>query len=184
MTYSIDIINLSIYHYNVGLKKIQICKLLNITNKTFYNWYDRYNNYYINNIQLTTTGYNEIKNNQEHKSTKKTKYSNLIVDYVNNNIGCSLYDINENINNATNDFIKTQLDAIEQFKNGNISKIDAQLKIEHYWAGALRRAVIDGDIENGSLMAGQSVGFVVSEQPSAEIIRELIDQANGILNAN
>jgi hypothetical protein len=33
MTYSIDIINLSIYHYNINLKKIQICKLLNITNK-------------------------------------------------------------------------------------------------------------------------------------------------------
>jgi hypothetical protein len=33
MTYSIDIINLSIYHYNLGLKKIQICKSLNITNK-------------------------------------------------------------------------------------------------------------------------------------------------------
>ena len=33
MTYSIDIINLSIYYYNLNLKKIKICKLLNITNK-------------------------------------------------------------------------------------------------------------------------------------------------------
>jgi transposase len=97
MTYSIDIINLSIYHYNLGLKKIQICKSLNITNKTFYIWYNKYNYYYINNIQLTYTNYNEIKNQQVHKSTKKSKYSSLIVDYVNNNIGCSLYDINKDI---------------------------------------------------------------------------------------
>jgi enoyl-[acyl-carrier protein] reductase II len=85
-------------------------------------------------------------------------------------------------NNATGDFIKTQLEAISEFKNGNLSKIDAQLKIEHYWAGALRRAVIDGDIENGSIMAGQSVGFVESEQPAAVIIKELIQQAEGVLN--
>jgi hypothetical protein len=70
MTYSINIINLSIYHYNLGLKKIQIYKLLNITNKTKY----KYNYYYINNIQLTTDNYNEIKNYQKHKSIKKDKY--------------------------------------------------------------------------------------------------------------
>ena len=44
---------------------------------------------------------------------------------------------------------------------------EAQLQIEHYWAGALRRAVIDGDIENGSLMAGQSVGMLKQEEPVA-----------------
>ena len=70
MTYSIDIINLSIYHYNLDLKKIQICKLLNITNKTFYNWYNKYNYYYINNIQLTSYNYNEIKiiKNEQNKN--------------------------------------------------------------------------------------------------------------------
>jgi enoyl-[acyl-carrier protein] reductase II len=51
------------------------------------------------------------------------------------------------------------------------------LEIEHFWAGALRRAVIDGDVEGGSLMAGQSVGFVTREQTTAEILGELIDQA-------
>ena len=43
-------------------------------------------------------------------------------------------------------------------------KRTAQLEIEHFWAGALRRAVIDGDVESGSLMAGQSVGMVTREQ--------------------
>jgi enoyl-[acyl-carrier protein] reductase II len=51
------------------------------------------------------------------------------------------------------------------------------LQIEHYWAGALRRAVIDGDIEGGSLMAGQSVGMVTKEEPVSEIIAQLMDEA-------
>ena len=50
--------------------------------------------------------------------------------------------------------------------------MEAQLQIEHYWAGALRRAVIDGDVEHGSLMAGQSVGMVTKEEPVAEIIAQ------------
>ena len=54
---------------------------------------------------------------------------------------------------------------------------EAQLQIEHYWAGALRRAVIDGDIENGSLMAGQSVGMLKQEEPVAAIIEKLMAQS-------
>jgi len=57
------------------------------------------------------------------------------------------------------------------------------LEIEHFWAGALRRGVIDGDVEGGSLMAGQSVGFVTREQSTAEILGELIDQALAVLAA-
>ena len=60
----------------------------------------------------------------------------------------------------------------------------AQLEIEHYWAGALRRAVIDGDVENGSLMAGQSVGMVTKEEPVADIIGELMVQAEAALAAH
>lgn len=58
---------------------------------------------------------------------------------------------------------------------------DAQLQIERYWAGALRRAVIDGDIENGSLMAGQSVGMVKAEEPVAQIIAMLMEQSEAAL---
>ena len=66
---------------------------------------------------------------------------------------------------------------IRRFLSGEVTKDAAQLEIEHFWAGALRRAVIDGDVENGSMMAGQSVGMVTAEQPVAAIIKELIDQA-------
>ena len=64
-----------------------------------------------------------------------------------------------------------------------MTKDSAQLAIEHFWAGALRRAVIDGDIDNGSVMAGQSVGMVTAEQPTAEIIQELVGQAVAALAA-
>jgi enoyl-[acyl-carrier protein] reductase II len=60
---------------------------------------------------------------------------------------------------------------------GSVEMAEAQLQIEHYWAGALRRAVIDGDIESGSVMAGQSVGMVKKEEPVADILRTLIDEA-------
>ena len=58
----------------------------------------------------------------------------------------------------------------------------AQLEIEHFWAGALRRAVIDGDIEGGSLMAGQSVSLVKEEEPVAEIIAKLMTESEAALN--
>jgi len=59
----------------------------------------------------------------------------------------------------------------------------AQLEIEHFWAGALRRAVIDGDVEHGSLMAGQSVGMVTREQTTKEILDELVGQALAALES-
>ena len=60
---------------------------------------------------------------------------------------------------------------------GSIEMAEAQLQIEHYWAGALRRAVIDGDVDQGSLMAGQSVGMVSREESVAAIINVLMSEA-------
>ena len=76
-----------------------------------------------------------------------------------------------------------QREIINRFDAGEVDQKAAQLEIEHFWAGALRRAVIDGDVENGSLMAGQSVGLVKSEQPVDEIIGELVAQAEAALDA-
>jgi enoyl-[acyl-carrier protein] reductase II len=86
-------------------------------------------------------------------------------------------------NPATEQFIAVQRQVIDRFAGGELSHKAAQLEIEHFWAGALRRAVIDGDTETGSLMAGQSVGFVTREQSTAEIIEELVGQALAILTA-
>jgi enoyl-[acyl-carrier protein] reductase II len=84
-------------------------------------------------------------------------------------------------NPATARFIDVQRRVIERCVRGELSQKDAQLEIEHFWAGALRRAVIDGDVEGGSLMAGQSVGFVTREQSTAEILAELVSQALAVL---
>ncbi len=81
------------------------------------------------------------------------------------------------MNKATDLFLERQRDVIAKFDSGALSQKEAQLEIEHFWAGALRRAVVDGDVEHGSLMAGQSVGMVTREQSTAEIIAELVDQA-------
>lgn len=80
-------------------------------------------------------------------------------------------------NNGTRHFIEFQREMIERVDRGEEKLKEAQLKVEHYWAGALRKAVIEGNIEEGSLMAGQSVGFVEQEQPAHEIIDELLGQA-------
>ncbi len=80
-------------------------------------------------------------------------------------------------NAGTKKFLEHQGVTLKRFQSGELTKEAAQLAIEHFWAGALRRAVIDGDVENGSVMAGQSVGMVTSVQTVAEVIAELIDQA-------
>jgi len=64
---------------------------------------------------------------------------------------------------------------------GGVEMAEAQLQIERYWAGALRRAAIDGDVEHGSLMAGQSVGMVTREEPVAEIVASLLAQSEAAL---
>ncbi len=85
-------------------------------------------------------------------------------------------------NKATDDFMRTQREVIDQYRSGALDKKEAQLKIEHFWAGALRKAVIDGDIEHGSVMAGQSVGMVSKIEPAQHIIDELIEQAQRYLD--
>ena len=79
-------------------------------------------------------------------------------------------------NKGTYEFNQAQRKAIDEYQSGKVSKEEAQLMIEKFWAGALRKAVIDGDVEFGSVMAGQSVGMVTSKQTVSEIIEELVSQ--------
>jgi enoyl-[acyl-carrier protein] reductase II len=74
-------------------------------------------------------------------------------------------------------FTAKQREVAQALDEGRVAMAEAQLQIEHYWAGALRRAVIDGDIEHGSLMAGQSVGMVTKEEPVADILATLMAEA-------
>ena len=80
-------------------------------------------------------------------------------------------------NKEMESFARKQREVADLLDRGEVEMAEAQLQIEHYWAGALRRAVIDGDVETGSVMAGQSVGMVKEEQSVAAIIRQLVDEA-------
>jgi enoyl-[acyl-carrier protein] reductase II len=80
-------------------------------------------------------------------------------------------------NEGTQDFNRLQLELLNKVKSGQMSREEGQVKLEEFWVGALRRAVIDGDVERGSLMAGQSVAFAKKIQPVAEIIEELVEAA-------
>jgi enoyl-[acyl-carrier protein] reductase II len=73
------------------------------------------------------------------------------------------------------------MNLLKRLDAGEIKRDDAQMKVEEFWMGALRRAVIDGDIENGSLMAGQSVGLMDRIQPMSEIFRDLLTDAENEL---
>ena len=84
-------------------------------------------------------------------------------------------------NKGTEEFTAKQREVAQALDEDGIAMGEAQLQIEHYWAGALRRAVIDGDVENGSLMAGQSVGMVTKEEPVAEIIEQLLAESEAAL---
>ena len=87
------------------------------------------------------------------------------------------------VNAGTKRFLEHQAITLARFQSGELTKDEAQLDIEHFWAGALRRAVIDGDVENGSMMAGQSVGLVTCIQSVGDIIAELTGQAVAALAA-
>ncbi len=84
-------------------------------------------------------------------------------------------------NKGTEEFTRKQIEVAGMLDRDEVDMGEAQLEIEHFWAGALRRAVIDGDVDNGSLMAGQSVGMVKEEEPVADIIQALMTQSEAAL---
>jgi len=85
------------------------------------------------------------------------------------------------LNEGTKDFNRLQLDLLNKVKAGEVPREEAQVKLEEFWVGALRRAVVEGDVEHGSLMAGQSVAFVKKIQPVREILDDLVGGAEAAL---
>jgi enoyl-[acyl-carrier protein] reductase II len=84
-------------------------------------------------------------------------------------------------NKGIEKFSELQMKLIHMRRLGDITQEEAQYEVEKYWVGALRRAVQEGDIKSGSLMAGQSVGLVNQIQPLKDVINELIKDAKGEL---
>jgi enoyl-[acyl-carrier protein] reductase II len=59
-----------------------------------------------------------------------------------------------------------------------LSKEKNDISLEEFetlMSGTLRKAVVEGDADYGSLMSGQSAGLVTREQPAAEIIRDIAE---------
>ena len=55
------------------------------------------------------------------------------------------------------------------------------MELEELTLGSLRRAVYDGDVENGSVMAGQIAGLVSELRPVKKIIEETVEEAREVL---
>lgn len=54
-------------------------------------------------------------------------------------------------------------------------------ELEYLTLGSLRKAVTEGDVVNGTLMAGQIAGMIKKEQTCAEIIQEIMGEAEALL---
>ena len=80
-------------------------------------------------------------------------------------------------NKGMENFGKLQLELLKKLEKDEINRSEAQWEVENYWAGSLRKAVEEGDVETGSLMAGQSVGLISDIKPLKEIIQDIVNDA-------
>ncbi|MDO4512693.1 MAG: enoyl-[acyl-carrier-protein] reductase FabK [Lachnospiraceae bacterium] len=55
------------------------------------------------------------------------------------------------------------------------------MELEKLTLGSLRKAVIEGDVVNGTLMAGQIAGLIKEELSCEEIIRQIMEQAESLM---
>ncbi len=79
-------------------------------------------------------------------------------------------------NNLTKEFLKA-----ERFEGGQ-EQPDFD-RLEDLGKGALKRAVIDGDTKNSSMMAGQIAGLIKTDtQSCSDIIQELVAETRDVLN--
>jgi len=85
-------------------------------------------------------------------------------------------------NRATDEFGRLQFKLLQQLEKREITRERAQYEVEKFWVGSLRKAVVEGDVDFGSLMAGQSVGLIDEIRPIKEIINRLIHDAESELH--
>jgi enoyl-[acyl-carrier protein] reductase II len=81
-------------------------------------------------------------------------------------------------NKAMDNFGELQMDLLDKLRAGEITRQDAQFEVEKYWVGSLKTGAVDGDVKDGSLMAGQSVGLCTEVRPMREILQLLVDDAD------
>ena len=79
-------------------------------------------------------------------------------------------------NKGVDDFIQLQIKLVARLEKKEITSTQATDEIEKFWLGALRRAVQDGDLEYGSLMAGNCVGLIKELLSVQEVIQNLVGE--------
>ena len=84
-------------------------------------------------------------------------------------------------NKGMQEFGALQLRLLRELEAGAIHRQEAQEEVERFWVGALRRAAVDGDVDGGSLMAGQAVGLMDKIVPISDLVCELLNDANTAL---
>lgn len=57
------------------------------------------------------------------------------------------------------------------------------MELEELTLGSLRKAVYDGDVENGSVMSGQIAGLVTEIRPVKNIIEDVVKEAKEVLKS-
>ncbi|MDR2464927.1 MAG: enoyl-[acyl-carrier-protein] reductase FabK [Streptococcaceae bacterium] len=77
-------------------------------------------------------------------------------------------------NNLTRSFAKAEKEAF-QTENPDLSIFDELGK------GAMKNAVVDGDVKNGSVMAGQIAGMISKEETVKEIITSLMEESKAVV---
>lgn len=85
-------------------------------------------------------------------------------------------------NVGTEEFVAKQREVLLKFEKGEIAADNGRLSLEHFWAGSLRRAVREGDIDRGSLMSGQIVELVKEERSIKDIIDTILSEAESFLS--
>lgn len=76
--------------------------------------------------------------------------------------------------------IKTKF--AKQLANGEKDGSLSPEEFEKLTVGALRRAVVDGDVESGSFLCGAIAGMVNEIKPCDAIVKEIMEQAEKLLN--
>ncbi len=76
-----------------------------------------------------------------------------------------------------------QAKALEELDRCDAAQLEeSKKKFEELGTGALRAAVVDGDVINGSVMSGQIAGMVTKEQTCKEMIDEIMSEFNTLMN--
>jgi len=81
-------------------------------------------------------------------------------------------------NKGFEEFTKTQIELVQKLEKEEITRKEATDEIEKFWIGALRKAVKEGDLEYGSLMAGNCVGIIHDIKPVQAIINDLVSETD------